>query len=71
MKAFPERTPVKLEFNHPELESLALEHLESRVTMALQSLTVNEFVFHILAALHAPRSVMKSRFKAMFRSKSM
>ena len=27
MNAFPERTPVKLEFNHPELESLALEHL--------------------------------------------
>ena len=41
--------------------SLGEKNLTSRVVMALQSLTVNEFLEELLHAMQAPRHIRKSR----------
>jgi len=45
---YQDRVPVRLVFKHEQLESLAEKNLKSRVVMALQSLTVDEFKAEVL-----------------------
>ena len=45
--------------------------MSSRVVMALQSLTVKEFIAEVLSAMKATRSVRKSRIDIVFYGKSV
>ena len=58
-------------FKHDKLEKLAETNLSSRVVMALQSLTVKEFIAEVLSAMKATRSVRKSRIDIVFYGKSV
>jgi len=48
---------VRLLFKHEKLERLAEKNLKSRVVMALQSLTVKDFITEVHKALNASRKV--------------
>ena len=50
---YVDRVPVRLVFKHEKLESIASSNLKSRTVMALQSLTVNEFLAEVLIAMNA------------------
>lgn len=65
-----DRVPVRLQFNNAKLEKLAETNLKSRVVMALQSLTVKEFIAEVLEAMKATRSLRKYRIDIVFYGKS-
>ena len=48
---YADRVPVRLVFKHKALEALAQANLTSRVVMALQSLTVEDFLEEVLEAM--------------------
>ena len=68
---FTDRVPVRLLFNNAKLETLAETNLKSRVVMALQSLTVKEFIAEVLEAMQATRSLRKYRIDIVFYGKSV
>lgn len=63
--------PVRLVFKHEKLEALAETNLKSRVVMALQSLTVKQFIAEVLHAMKASSSVRRSRIDIVFYGKSV
>jgi len=58
-------------FKNSKLEKLAQENLASRVVMALSTLTIDDFMNHVLSAMKAPRHFRKARFSIVFYSKSV
>ena len=52
-----DRVPVRLIFKSKKLETLAEKYLKSRVVMALQSLTIKEFIAEVMNAMNSSKSV--------------
>ena len=67
---YRDRLPVKLVFKHKDLIKLADKNLTSSIVMALQSLTVDEFLNELLQAMKAPSHIRRSRIQIGFLSKS-
>ena len=64
------RVPVRILFKNESLEKLAGKNLSSRVVMALQSLTIKQFIAEVLTAMRASKSVRRSRIEVVFYGKS-
>ena len=64
------RVPVRILFNNENLETLAGKNLKSRVVMALETLTIKQFIAEVLVAMQAKKSVRRSRIEVVFYGKS-
>ena len=63
---------MRLVFKHEKLEALANANLKSRTVMALQSLTVKEFMAEVVIAMKASQSrIHKSQIEIAFCSKTV
>ncbi len=69
-KKYHDRVPVRLIFKHEKLENLADANLKSRIVMALQSLTVEQFIKEVLYAMKASRHIRRSTISIGFAGKS-
>lgn len=64
------RVPVRILFKNENLETLAERNLKSRVVMALETLTIKQFIAEVLVAMQASKSVRRSRIEVVFYGKS-
>ena len=62
---------MRLVFKNSALESLAEKNLSTRLVMALQSLTIDDFIAEVLDHMRAPRQIRKSHVKIGFVGKSL